>query len=511
MAHKDGEENTNATGGPDYRRLPSVGQVWRTLEESGIGRVYPRALVIAEIRGLLDAVRANGFGLLGAPTMGAPGDAESDAASKAAGPGTPPQPDRGWLLQAVAARVKTRLAVTGKGGPRRVINATGVPLHTNLGRAVLSKAAREAVAAVASGYSDLELDLLTGERGSRLDHVEGLLRELTGAEAALVVNNNAAAVLLALDTLARGREVIVSRGQLVEIGGSFRVPAVMSRSGARLVEVGTTNKTYLRDYEEAVTDETALLLRVHTSNYRVIGFVGEVTLDELVGLGRRRGLPVMEDLGSGALIDFEAHGLPAEPTVQRSVKAGADVITFSGDKLLGGPQAGIVVGRKAFLARMRSNQLLRALRIDKLTLAALVATLRSYLEPGRAENELPTLAALLARPEDLAVRARRLAASLRARAGGLGRFADAPGTSPPGGGSMPGVELPTWLVTLEPAAGGPTPSQIEAGLRKAEPPVIVRLSQGLVIVDVRTVAADETAAVVTAFAGLAGPAAAGGR
>ncbi len=464
------------------RQLPSVDRVWRALEARGAVDAYPRALVIREIRDAIDAARAGE-----APATTAAGSREA-------------------VLSAIAATVEDRLRARGKGGPRRVINGTGVALHTNLGRAVLSEAARQAVASVAGGYSDLELDLTTGERGSRLDHVEGLIREVTGAEAALVVNNNAAAVLLALDTLAEGREVIVSRGQLVEIGGAFRVPAVMAKSGARLVEVGTTNKTYLRDYEEAITPETALLLRVHTSNYRVIGFVAEVALDELVELGRRRGLPVMEDLGSGALVEFAAHGLPSEPTVQRSVRAGADVVTFSGDKLLGGPQAGIAVGRREVIARMRSNQLMRALRIDKLTLAALVATLRAYLEPGRAEREVPALAALLAEPTALAAKARRLASRLRLRAGGLGRFTAEPDASPAGGGSLPGVELPTWVIALEPAAPaahGMTPNEIEAGLRRADPPVLVRVSQGRVLVDVRTLAREEVSMVVEAFAGLA--------
>ena len=462
----------------ELRQLPSVDRVWRTLESRGIAAAYPRPLVIREIRDLLEAVRAGRIALTSEPGSG--------------------------VVEAAAARVEERLRAKGQGGPRRVINATGVVLHTNLGRAVLSESARRAVAAVASGYCDLELDLTTGGRGSRLDHVEGLIREVTGAEAALVVNNNAAAVLLALDTLAKGREVIVSRGQLVEIGGAFRVPAVMAKSGARLIEVGTTNKTYLRDYAEAVTPETALLLRVHTSNYRVIGFVSEVPLEELVELGRQRGLPVMEDLGSGALIDLAARGLPAEPTVQRSVRAGADVVTFSGDKLVGGPQAGIAVGRREVIARMRANQLMRALRVDKLTLAALAATLRSYLEPGRAEREVPALAALLAEPRVLAARARRLVARLRSRAAGLGRFAAEPGSSPAGGGSLPGVELPTWLVALEPAPGSLTPTQIEAGLRGADPPVLVRVSQGRVLVDVRALAPDEFGPLVEAFAGLGG-------
>ncbi|HEY3314604.1 MAG TPA: L-seryl-tRNA(Sec) selenium transferase [Bacillota bacterium] len=467
--------------GNELRHLPSVDQVWRIVEGHGGLSGLPRNLVIMEIRQLLDLARAGDSGL----------------ASRLAG-----LDDRRQVTDLIAAEVSARLRSKGKGGPRRVINATGVTLHTNLGRAVLARPAREALAAVAAGYSDLELDLMTGERGSRLDHVEGLLRELTGAEAALVVNNNAAAVMLALDTLAAGREVVVSRGQLVEIGGAFRVPAVMSKGGARLVEVGTTNKTYLRDYEEAITPETALLLRVHTSNYKVIGFTAEVGLDGLVALGRRRGLVVMEDLGSGALIDLAARGLPAEPTVQQSVKAGAEVVTFSGDKLLGGPQAGLAVGCREVIAKMRSNQLMRALRADKLTLAALVATLRLYLEPERAEREIPTLAALLADPADLVQKARRLARRLRARAAALGPFTVVPGTSPAGGGSLPAVDLPTWLVALTPSRPELPAQAIEAGLRRADPPVIARVSQGQVLLDVRTIADEEFPVVVAAFTGL---------
>ena len=315
-------------------------------------------------------------------------------------------------LPDLAADVARRLAEVNRGTLYPVINATGVIIHTNLGRAPLSRAARTAMDAVASGYSNLEYDLDAGERGSRYLHAEKLLCQITGAEAALAVNNNAGAVFLALSALAQGRDVVISRGQLVEIGGGFRIPDVMRQSGARLVEVGTTNRTHLRDFEAALTADTALLLRVHSSNFKQIGFVSEVSLAEMVELGHKTGVPVLDDLGSGSLLDTSRYGLAAEPMVQESVAVGADLTTFSGDKLLGGPQAGLIVGREALVARLRHHPLARALRVDKSTLAALQATLLHYLR-GEAEREAPVWRMIATPVQELEARAAAWAAELR--------------------------------------------------------------------------------------------------
>lgn len=389
-------------------------------------------------------------------------------------------PDPGRL----AREIENRYHEAGRSSLRPVINATGVVLHTNLGRAILSPAAREAALTAAGRYTNLEFDLEKGQRGSRYSHVTGLLKELTGAEDALVVNNNAAAVLLALSTLAAGRETIISRGQMVEIGGSFRVPEVMVQSGTRLVEVGTTNKTYLHDYEGAIGPETALLLKVHPSNYRIHGFTKEVTSAELVELGRRVGVPVMEDLGSGVLIDLEAYGITGEPTVQAEINQGVDVVTFSGDKLLGGPQAGIIVGRRDLVAAMARHPLTRALRVDKMTLAALEATLRVYRNPERAVKEIPTLAALVALPQELRNRAEELQKLLSSVLGSRARVGLAATTSQAGGGSLPVTELPSWAVTIRPEQGGA--AGLVAALRRTEPPVLARVQDDILLLDVRT-------------------------
>ncbi len=399
-------------------------------------------------------------------------------------------------LDALAGRVCA--AVRGAAfSLRPVINATGVVLHTNLGRALLSEAAIARVVAVAAAYSNLELDLATKERGSRYAHVDALLRRLTGAEDALVVNNNAAAVLLALESLARGREVVVSRGELIEIGGEFRIPDIMVRSGARLREVGTTNRTHPRDYAEAVGPDTALLLKVHTSNYRVVGFTADVSSRELVQIGRARGVPVMEDLGSGCLVDLRAHGFPYEPTVPEVVAAGVDLVSFSGDKLLGGPQAGIVVGRSDLVGRLKKNPLNRALRIDKLTVAALEATLTAY-EAGEAVQSVPTLRRLTEPLPAIRARARRLLARLDPA---VRRWLDArlvEATSQVGGGALPTVELPTAAVAL--GTGGAQARELDVALRAGDPPVVARVSDDRLLLDCRTVLASEVAPLAAALA-----------
>jgi L-seryl-tRNA(Ser) seleniumtransferase len=372
-----------------------------------------------------------------------------------------------------------------------VINATGVIIHTNLGRAPLSQSARRSVDRVAAGYSNLEYDLEAGSRGSRYLHAERLLCRLTGAEAALVVNNNAAAVLLTLAALAKGKEVIVSRGQLVEIGGGFRIPDVMRQSGARLVEVGTTNRTHAKDFREALSSDTALLLRVHSSNFKQIGFTADVALAEMVALGEEAGVPVVDDLGSGSLLDTTRYGLAPEPMVQDSVTAGAGLTTFSGDKLLGGPQAGLLVGREALVARLRHHPLTRALRVDKNTLAALQATLLHYVR-GEAEQEIPVWRMVAMPLEKLAARAADWAAELRSN-GILATVV--PAASTVGGGSLPGETLPTRALALM----HPTADRMAAALRSHDPPVIVRISEGQLILDPRTVPPDADALLLHAL------------
>lgn len=392
----------------------------------------------------------------------------------------------GELLLALREDVTHRIQASLRRSLRRAINATGVVLHTGLGRAVLSAQAAEAVGEAARSHALLEVDPETGERGSRLEHVAGLLRELTGAEEALAVNNNAAAVFLGIGALAAGREVIIARGQLVEIGGSFRIPDVIRSAGARLVEVGTTNKVRISDYAAAITPETALILRVHPSNFRIVGFTAEPELSEMVELGRQHGIPVMDDLGSGALVDLTRYGLTAEPTVHASVAAGAQVITFSGDKLLGGPQAGLVVGQKELLARMKRHPLMRVLRLDKLTLAALEATLRLYRDEALAMREIPTLAALSATGEELRARAERLADLL----GDLPLdLRLEPGISQVGGGSLPGEELPTTLVSL--ASEQISTEELARRLRTGEPSVWGRIRKDRLLLDPRTLRTDE--------------------
>lgn len=372
---------------------------------------------------------------------------------------------------------------------RPVINATGVVIHTNLGRAPLHSSAIKHLIEVSKTYSNLEYDLDRGERGSRYTHIEEILCRLSGAESALVVNNNAGAVLLVLNTLAEGKEVIVSRGELVEIGGAFRIPDVMKRSGTLLREVGTTNRTHLSDYQKAIGPQTALLLKVHTSNFRVMGFASEVSLQELVQLGREHQLSVVDDLGSGCLIDLTQYGLEKEPTVQEAIKTGVDAVTFSGDKLLGGPQAGIILGKKKFLDLFKINPLTRALRIDKLTLAALESTLLLYFDEKKAMEEIPTLRMLSLDTRRLKRRGRRLLKRLSGMTNKKMTFTLKEAVSQVGGGALPLQELPTVVVAIKPFDF--SVNSLEENLRKGDPPIISRISKEELILDMRTVFDEE--------------------
>lgn len=375
---------------------------------------------------------------------------------------------------------------------KRVINGTGIIVHTNLGRSNLSQKAIEAVVETAGHYSNLEYDLQKGQRGSRYSHVEETLCELLGCEAALVVNNNAAAVLLALSTLGKGKEAIVSRGELVEIGGSFRIPDVMQQGGCVLREVGTTNRTHLRDYEQALNENTALILKVHTSNYRIVGFTKSVSLQDLKMLALKAGVPLVEDMGSGLLISLMPYGLVDEPTVQESLTAGVDVITFSGDKLLGGPQAGIIVGKKPYIEAMKKHPLNRALRIDKMTLAALEATLMHYRDTHDALTAIPTLRAIAVTVSELYDKAERLLALLQKAAIPADIIATA---SQVGGGALPVQDLPSYGVALQLA--GYSPNQLEETLRKGTPPIIGRIVKEQYLLDVRTLEEEEFLQIVT--------------
>ncbi len=379
---------------------------------------------------------------------------------------------------------------------RPVINATGVVVHTNLGRSMLSEKAIERIIEVSRSYSNLEYDIAAGKRGKRYVHVEGILTRLTGVEAATAVNNNAAAVLLCLNTLAYGKEVIVSRGELVEIGGSFRVPDVMERSGAKLREVGTTNKTHLKDYEKAINENTGLLLKVHTSNYKIVGFTKEVSPDELVVLGKKHNVPVMWDLGSGSFIDLSTYGAGDEPTVQQAVDSGVDVLTFSGDKLLGGPQAGMILGKKVYLDPIRSNPLARALRIDKLTLASLDATLNQYLDREKAIREIPTLWMLTQPLSEIERKARLMADNLNTIGNHELAISIQDDMSQSGGGALPTGNFPTKTICIRHERL--SANQIESRLRLGKPHIITRIREGMVIFDPRTLTDEDIRQIIGA-------------
>ena len=400
-------------------------------------------------------------------------------------------PTEGQIAEAVATTVRLML----RNSPRQAINATGIIIHTNLGRAPLSDEAIEAVSAASKGYSDLELDVETGTRGSRRAHTEETLRELTGAEAALVVNNNAAAVFLCLAGMAEGREVVVSRGEAVEIGGSFRIPEILSKSGARLVDVGTTNRTRVSDYANAAGPDTALFLKVHRSNFKIVGFAEEVGLRELCEAGRNKGVPVMNDLGSGTLIETASFGLEPEPTVQQSVADGVALTTFSGDKLLGGPQAGIIVGQRELVETVSRHPLARALRSDKMCLAALRANLLHYLR-GEAVEKIPVWRMIAAPQAAIQERARRWGEALPRRLS----WQVKPTESAVGGGSLPGETLPSWALRLAP--GRESADSLASALRSADPPVVARIEDGAVLLDPRTVLEHDDVAVVSALESL---------
>ncbi len=442
-------------------QLPAVDELLHEAARRGLTELYPRSLIGDFIRARLAEIKEE---IIGRQS----GEGEVFRA----------EPFWGTVEHDLAAAFSPRL--------REVVNATGVVIHTNLGRSPLPAAAVARVAAVAGGYSNLEYDLASGRRSIRYANVEELLCRLSGAEAAMVVNNNAGAVLLALSALAAGREVVVSRGELVEIGGAFRIPEIVVQGGAILREVGATNRTHLRDYEAAIGEETALLLKVHTSNYRVSGFSGTPETGDLVTLSRRYGIPVIEDLGSGNLLDLRAYGLPGEPTVSEVIGSGVDLATFSGDKLLGGPQAGIVVGRRELVEKLKKHPLNRALRIDKMTLAALEATLKYFLDPRRAVDEVPTLRMLTLGVDELKKRARRLRRLIRRRIGeraGL-EMKIAPEVSRAGGGALPMVALPSVCLFMR--LSGRSPARLEKALRQRSVPVIVRIVDDWLVFDPRT-------------------------
>ena len=448
------------------RNLPSVERVVSGQPLAGAVESYGRARVVELTREVLANIRRQVLAGAGAPS--------ADEITRA-------------VLDLIAG-----LAAPS---PHPVINATGVIIHTNLGRAPLSQAALAAADAVGRGYSDLEIDLDTGRRGSRQAHLQSLLQRITGAEAALVVNNNAAALLLGLSALAAGREVIVTRGEAVEIGGGFRIPDVLRQSGCTLVDVGTTNRTYVRDYADAVTENTGAFLKAHASNFRVEGFTAAVAERDLVELGARTGIPVLHDLGSGALLPTERYGLAHEPTPQESIAAGVGLAFFSGDKLLGGPQAGIIVGQRELVTRLERHPLARAVRIDKMSLASLTATLTHYLT-GQAEAAIPVWRMIAADP--LAVRARAAAWSEAIAASGA-ETAVVPARSAIGGGSLPGETLPSWALSISPNGSGGTPESLLSALRNQPTPVIGRIEEDTVRLDPRTVLPEQDDAMKQAI------------
>ena len=448
--------------------LPSVDEVLKSTEGRGWAERHPRRFVVDGIRQALDDRRRL---ILDGKLKGDP-------------------------VEGLSSDMEARIISLSSLSLRGLINATGIVMHTNLGRSPMSERALENISAVARGYSNLEYDLIKGKRGKRYSHIKRMLCSVTGAEDGMAVNNNAGAVLLCLSALARGREVIVSRGELVEIGGSFRIPDVMAQSGAKMVEVGATNKTHLRDYERAITGETALLLKVHQSNFRMEGFAQDVSIEALSELGKKHRIPVMFDLGSGSLVDLRPLGIHDEPTVQEVVRAGPDIVTFSGDKLLGGPQAGLIVGSSSHMEAIAAHPLTRALRIDKLTLAALEATLMDYADIDTAVERIPALKMLLADIDDIKKRSANLART-------IGRFTKAlkakvqPDFTFSGGGALPAKRLETSVVAVR--SRTLSPNQLEERLRRGEPPVIGRIKEDALVLDCRTIMDGEVPAIARAL------------
>lgn len=465
--------NLNQHQKEGLRNLPGVDHVLELAKSDPFFEEVPRSVLIRSIRSVLDDRRRQII--------------EQD----------PAHIDKLLADAAVVTGVKDLVRQAQSLNLRETVNATGIVIHTNLGRSLLAETAIEHLCAVGRRYSNLEFDLDKGRRGSRYANVEDLICEISGAESAMAVNNNAGAVLLALETMAAGKKVIVSRGELVEIGGSFRIPDVMAKSGGILCEVGTTNRTHLRDYENAVDDQTALLLKVHKSNYSVVGFSAEVSLDDLVALGRKHHVPVMEDLGSGTFIDLSRYGLLKEPTVQESVAANIDIITFSGDKLLGGPQAGLIIGKKACIDRIKKNPITRALRIDKLTLAALESTLRLYRDEEKAVQAIPTLRMMLQPIATLEEKAGRLKKMLENTGCNRWTVASLDLVSRPGGGSLPLLELPSKGLGIR--IDGLSANAIEKSLRLSTPPIIARIEDDMVIMDMRTLQDNELETIRSAF------------
>jgi L-seryl-tRNA(Ser) seleniumtransferase len=437
-------------------KLPSVDEVLKSLHGKDLLGRYPRKFVLNAIR---DVINIRRMKILKGDTMDV-------------------------SLEDLVRQISAKAMHLSSYSLRHVINATGIVVHTNLGRAVLPEKAIEHVVNIAGGYSNLEYDLDAGRRGKRYAHIKSLLREITGAEDGIAVNNNAAAVLICLNSVAKDREVIVSRGELVEIGGSFRIPDVMAFSGAVLREVGTTNKTHLYDYEKAISERTALILKVHKSNFKVIGFTEEVPVERLVALGRDRDIPVMYDLGSGCLIDLKPWGIHSELSVQEILRCRLDLVTFSGDKLLGGPQAGMILGKKDLIERIQKNPLARAVRIDKLTLAALEATLMEYIDMEKAREVIPTIRMLLEDLDVIKQRAKRIAFLLKRNIhnASIEVVSD---SSQAGGGAIPGLDLPSYAVAIRPERM--SVNDLEERLRRGEPPTIARIKEGLLLLDARTI------------------------